>query len=158
MGTPTPADRSLRVAAVVSSILALPGIAGFVGLVQLALVMGSYGDPTSSTNLPTLLGILAALAVPPVGFYLLVGYWRAVRGSAPARNARRFWWLSAGYNGAGAALAAGGVLMDVLGWGVLGYFWLAALTVGWTVFMVRLSISYARQSPMALSQGPIDRI
>jgi len=150
---PAPTDRPLCVAAVVSSILALPGIGGFFGLATFAMAMWTSADPLSADNLPLSVLALVLLAIPPVGFYLLLGYWQALRRGAPTRHPRRFWWLSAGYNVL-AALFCLGVIADLMNVATLGFIVLAIPTLLWTVFMVRISVERARRSPAAFSREP----
>ncbi len=135
-----PADWPAIAAAAVSTLLAIPGISAAAGLLYLLAVIVSFGVPSSGEDILFVGGVLLALVFPPVGLYLLAGYWRAARRHAPSAQPRRFWWLSAGFNAVGAAatvIAAFGGAFDRSG--------LLVTPVGlaWMGFMIWLGTTRA---------------
>lgn len=154
-------DRWFRIAVTGSLVLAIPGAMGAVGLVLL-LMLAVTGPPDPNV----VAGTLAAMVGAATGFYLLVGYRRDRAHSV--RAARRLWWLSAAYNGAGAALSAvqlvghalhalhGLTLAPVLMLGTNpARLILVIAGLFWTLFMATISVSRARQANRQPSrEGP----
>ncbi len=146
-------DGMLRAAVIGNLLLAVPGVAGVVGLVPFALlILSSPGDRTY------LLSVFAFLAVAAVGFYLLVGYRRELSHRGPLPD--WFWWLSAGYNGIGAALAAAGMTGHMVNLNL--FFGLSspvypAVALVWTGFMTAFSVSSARRRGVSTGGGAADQ-
>ncbi|MDT0630605.1 hypothetical protein RQM47_13600 [Rubrivirga sp. S365] len=125
-------DLPLFVAALGSLLLAVPGAVGF------AFIVSVLWDSSWQAN-DEAVASAAAIALPLVGFYLLVGYWRSgFVGARPPRPAW-FWWLSAAYNGLGLAIVVAETWGPNAGVPLL----YVALAVAWTGFMVALGVSRA---------------
>ncbi|HEX9953268.1 MAG TPA: hypothetical protein VGB53_15965 [Rubricoccaceae bacterium] len=146
---PRPTDWPLRAAAAVSTLLALPGLAGAGGLAYFLVVMLEIATSASGSDFAVVGGIVATFLLPLVGFYLLPGYWRAAWHEAPARDPRRFWWLSAAYNALGIVLTLTAAAMG--GFDRMGLM-VTPLGLAWLAFMVWLGVTRARGSRPA---GPL---
>jgi hypothetical protein len=140
-----PKDLPLLIAAVGSLVLAVPGLVGFLVLAWVSFGMSWPPDVRSLVTRPLL------PALPLLGFYLLYGYWRAVRRASPARHPRFFWWASAGYNVVGLALASTAAVVEArtgMSGVLLAY---SVPLICWTTFMTWFSVSRAR---MPHATGP----
>jgi hypothetical protein len=81
-------DVPLRVAAIGSLVLAVPGLLGFLVLLWIAF-SGSWEAENVAGGLKILVRLLLP-ALPLVGYYLLGGYWRTLLRASPARRPRQF--------------------------------------------------------------------
>ena len=130
MGSPHRLGRvAVRVAAVVNSLLAVPGSAG---VYYMASTVGDFAAPAGAP------GELVAWGLGPyvVGVVLLVGYWRCGdRGVSGCPWG--FWAVSLAYNGVGGALWVPVVWPFLRGWSWTSV--AAASWSGWVVFMAGLS-------------------
>lgn len=140
-----PIDTPVVIAALGSLLLAIPGLWGFALIA--AMVFGSPWEPDLGQDAARIFSSLFLLGLPLIGFYLLVGYWRAGLWGTPSRHSRRFWWLSAGYNMLGLVPAVVVAVWEA-GFGGFGIpLVLSVPHIAWTGFMVRLGVRRARQVP-----------
>ncbi|HEX8299567.1 MAG TPA: hypothetical protein VF594_10455 [Rubricoccaceae bacterium] len=138
------ADTPVFIAALGSSLLALPGLGGF--LVIGWMVASALSDPDLGKLAARVVMSMVLLGLPLLGFYLLAGYWRAWLWGEPSQRPRRFWGLSAMYNGLGLLLAALAAVVMVLDRNMGVALVLAVLYTAWTGFMVWMGVMRAQQA------------
>ena len=142
------ADGAVWVAAVGSSLIAIPAVLSTLGLVAV-LLLGASGSESMSLRavVGSAAGFVLVIGPAVFGGYLLEGYWRVALGRASKGSS--FWFSSAAFNAFGAGAMAVALVVELVE-GNAGISLLVSCPIlCWTSFMVWLGVSRGQAARLA---------